>query len=375
MSHMPPSTRVSDSVVVLMSPEPGLSSERRIGPAGVFMRNPLAVLGLLIIVVFALMVVLHPLLMSTLWKGQENVYDPVTGYDAPVVAKTVVVDVTDPAVEIGLGEARLVDITANIGDVVEIRQQPAPPSGAHWLGTDTFGRDVFSMLLAGAWPTFIVGLGAALVSAAVGTLMAVASATFGGRTDRLMSRISDVLLLLPAPLAMIILAGGASGDLLTPFRFGVLYGILAGGSTVAIVLRSHALATVERPFIDAARVSGASGWYLAWRHLVPHLVPLAAVAMVTSVVGAVVAHGFASWLAYSDDLTNWGAMMFVAIGFSSLQPVFPWSVLIAGALAISLFCAAFYLVSLGLRDIAFSGHAERRPGWARRGERRQTTVV
>lgn len=358
-----------------MTSEHDPANSRRLGPIAIFMRNPLAVIGLLIIVVFALMVVLHPLLMSTLWEGQVKMYDPVTGYDAPIVEKTVVVEVTDPATEVGLGDARLVDITASIGDVMEIRQQPAPPSGTHWLGTDTFGRDVFSMLLAGAWPTFVVGLGAALVSAAVGTLMAVASATFGRRTDRVLSRLSDVLLLLPAPLAMIILAGGTSGELLTPFLFGVLYGILAGGSTVAIVLRSHALATVERPFIDAARVSGASGWYLAWRHLVPHLIPLAAVAMVTSVVGAVVAHGFASWLAYSDDLTNWGAMMFVAVGFSSLQPTFPWSVLIAGATAISLFCAGFYLVSLGLKDIAFRGRESDKPGWARRVRRRETTVV
>lgn len=348
---------------------------RRLTSPRVFFRNRLAFAGLVIVASFALMVVIHPLLMSTLWSGERSIYDPVTGYDAPLIEVTVVEDVSDPASEISLSEARITDITASIGDVIELRVQPAPPSGSHWLGTDVFGRDVFSMLLAGAWPTFVVGLAAALVSATVGTLMAVASATFGRRTDRVLSRISDVLLLLPAPLAMIILAGGTSGDLLTPFRFGVLYGILAGGSTVAIVLRSHALATVERPFIDAARVSGASGWYLAWRHLVPHLIPLAAVAMVTSVVGAVVAHGFASWLAYSDNLTNWGAMMFVAIGFSSLTGNLAWNVLMAGAAAISLFCAGFYLVSLGLKDVAFRAHVSRRPGWAGRGRHRVTTIV
>ncbi len=67
------------------------------------------------------------------------------------------------------------------------------------------------------------------------------------------------------------------------------------------------------------------------------------------------AHGFASWLAYSDDLTNWGAMMFIAIGFSELHGDFSWNVLIAGAVAISVFCAGFYLLSLGLKDVAFHG--------------------
>lgn len=342
------------------------------GPVRIFFRNPLAVVGLGIIVLFALMVVIHPLLMNTLWAGESLIYDPVFGNDAPIVELVVVEEVTDPTREIELIEARIRDITSNLGDVKEFRIQPAPPSGIHWFGTDVFGRDVFSMVLYGAWPSFIVGLSAAFVAAIVAVVMSVASATFGRRTDRALSRVSDVLLLIPAPLAMIILAGGSTGDFLTPLNFGVTYGLLAGASTAAIVLRSHALSTAQRPFIDAARVSGARGWYLARKHLIPHMIPLAAVTMVSAVVGAVVAHGFASWLAYSDELSNWGAMMFTAIGFASLQGTLAWNVLIAGAAAISLFCAGFYLVSLGLKDVAFRGSEERRqrPGWARQQESR-----
>jgi ABC-type dipeptide/oligopeptide/nickel transport system permease subunit len=348
-------------------------SQTRDGPVRIFFRNPIATAGFVVIAVFALMVVIHPLLMSTLWKGERDVYDPMTGYDAPVIQAEVVEVGTDPSSQVSLVDARLADITANVGDVMEMTIQPAPPSGSHWFGTDVFGRDVFSMILAGAWPTFVVGISAAFVSAAVAVVFSISSATFRGRVDRALSRVSDVLLLLPAPLAMIILAGGTAGEFLTPLSFGVTYGILAGASTAAIVLRSHALSTVERPFIDAARVSGANGWYLARRHLLPHMIPLAAVTMVSAVVGAVVAHGFASWLAYSDDLNNWGAIMFVAIGFSGLQGVFAWNVLIAGAAAISLFCAGFYMVSLGLRDVAYRGGEHQRatrPGWVRRVEMR-----
>lgn len=353
-----------------------MSDRDRIGPDNpvrIFFSNQLATIGFAIIVMFALMVVIHPLLMNTLWAGERNVYDPLRGYDAPVIEALVVEQVTDPATQVDLATARQADITSSVGDVVQMTIQPAPPSGTHWFGTDVFGRDVFSMILAGAWPTFLVGLSAALVSAAVAVVFSISSATFKGGVDRALSRVSDVLLLLPAPLAMIILAGGTTGEFLTPLNFGIVYGLLAGASTAAIVLRSHALATVERPFIDAARVSGASGFYLARRHLLPHMIPLAAVTMVSSVVGAVVAHGFASWLAYSDDLSNWGAIMFVAIGFSGLQGVFAWNVLIAGAAAISLFCAGFYMVSLGLKDVAYRGGARQsasRPGWVRRLEMR-----
>ncbi len=216
----------------------------------VFWENKLAVVGALIILVFASMVLIHPLLMNTLWAEKVSIYDPVTGFDAPSVEKVVVEEVMDPTTEISKSRAVFqVNALAKVGDVVEVRQQPAPPSAEHWLGTDPFGRDVFSMLLAGAWPTFLVGLSAAVVSAFVGTLMSAASAVFRGRTDRVLSRLSDVVLLLPAPLAMIIFGAGGFGEL-SPIMFGTMFGVLAGASTAAIVLRSHALATMERPFMD-----------------------------------------------------------------------------------------------------------------------------
>jgi peptide/nickel transport system permease protein len=311
----------------------------------------LAVFGLALVTAFALLTVAHPLLMSTIWHNDVRVYDPVTGYDAPTIEAVVVDQVTDPSTQIHLVDARItVDIAAKVGDVVEKRLQPAPPSGTHYLGTDPFGRDVFSMLLAGAWPTFVVGVVAGITTALVGTALATIAAVMRGPVDRVVTGVADILLLFPAPLAMIVVAGLVE---LTPARFGIFYGLIAGGSTALIVLRSHALAIMQQAFIDAARVSGAGRARLGRHHLLPHLIPLSAVTMVTAVVGAVVAHGFASWLSYSDDLLNWGAMMFIAIGFYELQGVVAWHVLLAGAAAISLFCAGFYLISLGLRDVAF----------------------
>jgi len=74
------------------------------------------------------------------------------------------------------------------------------------LGTDGLGRDVLSMLLAATTPAFIIGLTAALVTAAVGIFVAVLSAYFGGWVDGMFSRISDAFLHLPAPLLMIIIS-------------------------------------------------------------------------------------------------------------------------------------------------------------------------
>ncbi len=323
-----------------------------------FRANRLAMVGLALLTIFLGMLIAHPILMSTVWADEIRVYDPVTGYDAPILTRTVVEEVTDPDTEVGLMEARVKgNIDAKMGDVVEFRLQPAPPSAKHWLGTDPLGRDVFSMVLAGTRPTFIVGLTAAITTALIGTLWAAVQAVYRGRVDGVMSRISDMLLLFPAPLAMIVLGAGTFGNLLTPFWFGFIYGVLSGVSTTAIVLRSHALTVMSRQFIDAARVSGARGRHLMVRHVVPHLVPLAAVSMLTAVVGAVVANGFASYLAFSDDMLNWGAMIFIGVGLLQQVGITAWNVLLSGSVTLSLFCASFYLISLGVRDIA---HPRRR---------------
>lgn len=318
----------------------------------IFRANRLALIGLVLLGAFLGMLVAHPVLMATVWRSEHRVYDPIIGYDAPSVEKTVVEQVVDPITEISLFEARLVDMSMRVGDVVEVRQQPAPPSGRHLLGTDPLGRDILSMLLAGARPTFVVGLVAAITTALVGVGYASIQAVVRGRVDAIMSRISDMLLLFPAPLVMIVLGAGTFGGLLSPPRFGLFYGFLAGGSTTAIVLRSHALTVMSRQFVEAARVAGARRYHLAVHHLVPHLIPLAAVSMLTAVVGAVVANGFASYLAYGHDMLNWGMMIFVGVDLFRGLGISAWNALLAPSVALSLFCASFYLISLGVRDIA-----------------------
>lgn len=323
----------------------------------VFRANRLAVVGLGLLGLFLAMLVAHPVLMATAWKGERRVYDPIIGYDAPSIEKVVVEQVTDPATQVSLFEARLADLSARVGDVVEVHQQPAPPSARHLLGTDPLGRDIFSMLLAGARPTFVIGLVAAITTALVGIGYASLQAVVGGKVDAVMSRVSDMLLLFPAPLVMIVLGAGTFGSLLSPWRFGLFYGLLVGGSTAAIVLRSHALTVMSREFVQAARVSGARRYHLMFHHVVPHLIPLAAVSMLTAVVGAVVANGFASYLAYGHDMLNWGVMIFIGVDLLQSLGITAWNALLAPSAALSLFCASFYLISLGVRDIA---HPHRR---------------
>jgi ABC-type dipeptide/oligopeptide/nickel transport system permease subunit len=283
------------------------------GAWAVFAHNRLAVFGLVLVALFALMAVAPPILKATIWS--ERVYDPVVGYD--------------PAIAF----------------------HPAPPSPNHLLGTDALGRDVLSMLLTATRPTFTVAIIAALTAAIIGTAIGAFSAYYRGAVDGGLSYLSDAFLLVPAPIFMVIV--GARFIDMQPAMFGLIYGLLAGTSTVAIVMRSHALTLVTKPFIEASQMVGGRGWHIITTHLVPHMLPLAATQMMLTVIGAVVADGFIAFTGIARPHPNWGSMVESAFTFQNVfQTALPWHQLIAPGAALSLFAAAFYFISRGLHEVA-----------------------
>ncbi len=316
-----------------------------------FFANRLAVVGLILIGVFLVGAISHPILMATVWE--RDIYHPIYGHDDIETELLVVGTVTDPATQIDVMNARLKDPFAQPGDVVKDISLPGPFTLAHPLGVDNLGRDVLSMILAAAAPSFVVGVSAAVTTAVVGVVVATLGAYFRKRTDAVLTQVSNALLVLPAPLLMVILGAGPLRDYITPLFFGVVYGIVSGAGAAAIVLRSQAMAILSRPFIDAARVAGAGTGQIILNHLLPHLVPIAALYMLLGVSGAIVADGFVSFLGFSDTRLNWGTIIFFALALPpSNSDGIPWEALGSAATAITLFSAAFYLVGLGVRDIA-----------------------
>ncbi|MFW2338426.1 MAG: ABC transporter permease [Acidimicrobiia bacterium] len=322
-----------------------------------FKSNKLAMFGVFLIGVYALAAVIHPILMATVWD--RATYHPIYGHDDVVVEKVVLEEkqeVTDDSTEMELMRARMLNPFVVPGDLVSEVTLPGPFTSEHPLGVDNLGRDVLSMVLAASTPSFVVGLSAAVTTAIVGLLVATVAAYRRGATDMLLTEVSDTLQLLPAPLLMVILGAGPFRDSLSPLAFGVIYGVVSGASGAAIVLRSQALTVLSRPFIDATRVAGAGAKQIITKHLLPHLVPVAALYMLLGASGAIVADGFVSFLGFSDTRLNWGTIIFFSM---SLPPAnragIPWEAIIAAAGAISLFAAAFYLIGLGFRDIARAG--------------------
>jgi peptide/nickel transport system permease protein len=276
-----------------------------------FARNRLAVFGVILILIYALMSLAHPILMATVWH--KGVYDPQVGYD------------------------------------MEIFAHPSPPGPRHLLGTDTLGRDVLSRLLAATTPTFILALTAALTTAAISTLIAAFSAYAGGILATLQTHLADIFLLAPAPLIMVVIGGTID---IKPVTFGLMYGSLAGLGGAAIVMRSQALSILHKPYIEAAHVAGASGVQIISRHLIPNMLPLAAVQMLISVTGAVFADGFSTFLGLSRTRLNWGSMIYDSFTYQAVNAAITWNVLIPSALSISLFAAAFYMIARGVHEVA-----------------------
>jgi peptide/nickel transport system permease protein len=181
------------------------------------------------------------------------------------------------------------------------------PSWRHWLGTDFIGRDLFSQLLAGARIAFMVGISSAFISIFLGTAVGMTAGYAGRRVDTVLMRLADMIMVMPTLLVVLMLAA----------LFGhlniwtvVLMIALFRWPGVSRVIRSRTMALKHRPFIDAARVAGASNSRILIRHLLPNVLPLAMLYMTFRVTSAIIIEAALSFLGFGDPgLVSWGMML------------------------------------------------------------------
>ncbi len=319
---------------------------------GLFRENKMGLFGLALIGLFALMAIIHPILMATVWD--PAIYDPVNGYDAVTTEYTVVETVTDPTSEIDLTTARLeLNPTIDVGDVVNIPVQPAPPtfSGDYWhvLGTDSRGRDIMSQLLYSTRSAFFLGAVAALTTVLIATTVGAIAAYFGGWVDGSLMRFADLVLLMPLLPVLILLSAMLE---ITMVTLGVMIGVLSGFGGVAIVLKSQALSVKVKSYIDAAKVAGGSDWHVIFRHIVPNVLPLSFLFMMFGVTEAIAIEATLSFFGLLNVPMTWGIMINDAqTNGYLLSGTSYWWLLFPAGLAVSFLCFAFFLVGRGMDEV------------------------
>ncbi|MEK7284724.1 MAG: ABC transporter permease, partial [Chloroflexota bacterium] len=144
---------------------------------------------------------------------------------------------------------------------------PTAPSLEHLLGTDPFGRDVFSRLLYGSRTALLVGFSASLVGSTLGLVLGVVGAYFGGKVDELIQRFMDVLISFPLiviAIAVVAALGPGTTNVMVAITLPVI-------PRVARVVRSSGLAVVRMPYIEAARSVGVRAPRMMFRHIVPNV--------------------------------------------------------------------------------------------------------
>jgi len=317
-----------------------------------FSANRIGLIGLTIIAIFAVMAIAHPILMATQWSAQ--IYHPVTGYDAPVVEKLVVDEVTDPLTQIDVATARIqLNPFIDVGETLSIRSQPAPPTFSgltpHYLGTDPLGRDILSQLLYSTRAAFFLGVIAAVVTVFIATAVGSASAYFGGWIDTLLMRFADLILLVP--LLPVLIVVSALFDISLPL-LGLVIGILSGFGGTAIILKSQALQVKVKPFIDAARIAGGGHTHLIFRHIIPNVLPLSFLYMMFTVTEAISLEATLSFLGLLSIPMSWGIMINVASSQGYLlSGTDYWWLLMPAGLAVSMLAASFFLVGRALDEV------------------------
>jgi peptide/nickel transport system permease protein len=271
----------------------------------IYRKNLLGKIGLVLLIFFALMA-----LSSFIPPKIDPMYEPMAGVDPEI-------------------------------------SQATPPSMRHWLGTDFIGRDLFSQLLVGARIAFLVGISAAFMSVFLGTAIGMIAGYTGKFTDTLLMRLADIIMVMPSLLVLLMLSALFSK---LSIWFIVLFIALFRWPGVSRVIRSQTLSLRHRPFIEAARVAGASHLRIIFRHIMPNVLPLSFLYMTFQVTSAIIIEAALAFLGFGDPSTvSWGMMLQWVWKTGHMFKAPYW--LLPPGICISLITLSFYMLGRAMDEV------------------------
>ena len=222
----------------------------------------------------------------------------------------------------------------------------SPPSSRFLLGTDNLGEDILSEIIYGGRVSITVGLIVAFLSTGLGTLIGILAGYYMKTIDEVLMRTTDMVLILPALPLMIILAAYLGPSI----RTVILVLTVTSWPSVARVVRSQTLSLRERPFVDSARVAGASDSRIITKILFPNLASIIAANAVLMVTTAVVGEAALDFIGLGDiTVVSWGTMLYWAQSYALFNGAWWW--VVAPGICIVLVGLAFVLISVSIENI------------------------
>ena len=212
-----------------------------------------------------------------------------------------------------------------------------PPSAAHWLGTDIFGRDMLTRIMYGGRVSLMVGFIATAVALVIGILWGSIAGFVGGRVDAVMMRIVDIMYALPFMIFIVLL--------MVVFGRNILLLFIAIGAvewlTMARIVRSQVMALRKQEFVEAAYSMGLSRWAIIRRHIIPNTLGPVIVYTTLTIPSVMLLEAFLSFLGLGiqPPQSSWGLL--INYGVETMEE-YPWLLIFPGiTLSLTLFALNF----------------------------------
>ena len=225
------------------------------------------------------------------------------------------------------------------------------PSSEHWLGTDIRGNDILSRLIYGSRVSLTIGLVATAVSMGLGSAIGLLSGYWGGWKDEVLMRITDVFLVLPWLVLMIVLAAVLPGGP-TVGKVILVIGITGWSATTRMV-RAQVLSIKERAFVERARAIGSNDIHIVVKHVFPNVFPLVFANAILTIALSILSESTLSFIGLGPlptEVVTWGNMLEDAVtGGAMVNELYLW--IVAPGLCIVFVVLGFTFVGYALDEI------------------------
>lgn len=229
---------------------------------------------------------------------------------------------------------------------VDMKSVLQAPSREHLLGTDKIGRDIFSRVLYGGRISILVGLGSALGAAFIGVLLGAYAGYKGGKIDKIILRISEIFMSFPQ-IVLVLLLVTILGQSLTNL---LIIFILTGWGSVYRMTRARMLSIREEEYVQALRAFGLNDFLVAYKHMLPNAIGPILVNITLSTAMFILEEAALSFLGLGVplEIATWGNILNAAQDQSVL--INNWWIWLPVGVVISLFVMAVNFMGDGLRD-------------------------